>query len=143
MTGTRRTKETTMVQQQSAAMSRMATDSPGGSQVLRYYELVDAQDVAGLVDLFTADAVYHRPGYPPLHGHDELRSFYTDQRVIRTGRHTVTTMVESGSQVAVTGEFSGSLRDGREVSLRFADFFVVSPEGRFSRRDTYFFAPMV
>lgn len=118
-------------------------DSPSAELVMRYYELVDANDVTGLVDLFTADAVYHRPGYLPLRGRDELVRFYTNERVISTGHHTVTTMVLSGSHAAVNGEFSGELRDGQEVSLRFADFFEIGPGGRFSRRDTFFFAPMV
>ncbi len=41
------------------------------------------------------------------------------------------------------GQFSGVLRDGKEVSLRFADFFTFGPDGLFATRDTYFFAPMV
>ncbi|MFF2331561.1 MULTISPECIES: nuclear transport factor 2 family protein [unclassified Streptomyces] len=132
-----------MSERQPGAPDDELPDSPSAKQVMRYYELVDANDVTGLVDLFTADAVYHRPGYQPLRGRDELMRFYTDERVISSGHHTVTTMVLSGSQAAVNGEFSGSLRDGREVSLRFADFFAIGPEGRFCRRDTFFFAPMV
>jgi len=29
------------------------------------------------------------------------------------------------------------------VGLRFADFFILTAEGQFSRRDTFFFAPLV
>lgn len=41
------------------------------------------------------------------------------------------------------GEFGGLLRDGSTVHLRFADFFRVGTDGLFTRRDTFFFAPMV
>lgn len=112
-------------------------------QVRRYYELVDSGDINGLVDLFAVDAVYHRPGYEPLIGHGDLRRFYHDQRIIDTGAHTVTRIVANGYDVAVDGEFAGVLRDGRQVRLRFADFFTLTPDLAFERRDTFFFAPLV
>ncbi len=133
----------------------MATDTSSATQaassqgtdhtavVRRYYELVDAGDVSALVAMFTADATYHRPGYEPMRGHDGLTAFYGGERVIREGRHTLDTVVPAGSNIAVHGVFEGVLHDDREVSLRFADFFVLEPDGRFSRRDTFFFAPLV
>jgi steroid delta-isomerase len=111
--------------------------------VHRYYQLVDQGDVPGLVSLFTPDATYHRPGYEPLVGHDGLTRFYGQDRVIKEGAHTVSTVVSEDDRIAVHGEFNGVLHDGREVGLRFADFFTVTPEGQFSRRDTFFFAPLV
>ncbi|MFE2289628.1 nuclear transport factor 2 family protein [Streptomyces sp. NPDC059452] len=112
-------------------------------RVRAYYRLVDADDVPGLIALFTEDAVYRRPGYPPMRGHEGLRAFYTGERVIASGRHTVTTLVADPGRVAVNGTFDGVLKDGREVSLQFADFFTLDDEQRFSRRDTFFFAPLV
>lgn len=112
-------------------------------RVRRYYELVDAGDVSRLVNLFDTDAVYRRPGYAPLVGRDELERFYREQRVIKEGRHTVTTALVQEDAAAVHGTFEGTLNDGREVSLRFADFFTFSEDGVFSSRDTFFFAPMV
>ena len=123
------------------------TDTTSGTaavtQVHHYYDLVDSGDVAGLVGLFTPDAVYHRPGYPPMRGHSDMTAFYDGARVIQEGRHTVSKVVTSGSDVAVHGIFVGVLRDGKPVELRFSDFFEVVPDGRFSRRDTFFFAPLV
>ncbi|HET9894001.1 MAG TPA: nuclear transport factor 2 family protein [Streptosporangiaceae bacterium] len=113
------------------------------SAVRRYYSCVDADDVTGLISLFAPDARYRRPGYEPLNGRDELERFYRGERVILQGSHTLTTLVVAENDIAVQGEFSGVLRDGREVSLRFADFFSFGPDNLFSRRDTYFFAPMV
>lgn len=111
--------------------------------VRRYYELVDQGDVDGLVALFDPDAVYHRPGYPPLRGAAELSRFYTSQRVIREGRHTLDTVVAHGDAVAVHGAFHGTLHSGATVETRFADFFRCHPDGTFARRDTFFFAPLI
>ncbi|MFF2775410.1 amino acid adenylation domain-containing protein [Streptomyces sp. NPDC058052] len=113
------------------------------AEVRRYYDLVDAGDVPGLVGLFTPDAVYHRPGYEPFAGHEGLTRFYGGDRVIRTGRHTLTKIVVDGADIAVHGEFHGELHDGTAVGLRFADFFQLAADGRFGRRDTFFFAPLV
>jgi ketosteroid isomerase-like protein len=124
----------------------MTTDSASvpdpAAAALHYYELVDRDDIPGLVGLFAPDATYHRPGYEPMVGHAGLTAFYRGQRVIRSGRHTVHTTVTQGTNVAVSGEFHGVLRDGKPVDLRFADFFVIGPDGRFARRDTFFFAPL-
>ncbi|MFF0430546.1 nuclear transport factor 2 family protein [Streptomyces sp. NPDC004520] len=131
------------MQTQTAAPAAPKTDSAQLRKVRRYYELVDAGQVQALVDLFAEDAQYHRPGYEPLVGKDQLEHFYRERRVIREGRHTVTTTVESGDCVAVHGEFNGVLHDDRQSSLRFADFFHLDTDGRFSRRDTFFFSPLV
>ncbi len=121
----------------------VAPEAARVSAVRRYYQLVDADDLTGLINLFAPDARYHRPGYEPLNGRAELERFYRGDRVIVQGSHTLTALVAAGNDVAVQGEFSGVLRDGRQVSLRFADFFSFGPDNLFARRDTYFFAPLV
>ncbi|MEU5976474.1 nuclear transport factor 2 family protein [Streptomyces sp. NPDC047315] len=120
-----------------------ATEAPGTSLVRRYYRLVDAGDVPALVALFTPDACYRRPGYRPLVGHTELERFYLNQRVIRKGVHTLSTVVATDDEIAVHGRFRGVLRNGGEVELRFADFFRMAPQGRIASRDTFFFVPAV
>ncbi|MER7047178.1 nuclear transport factor 2 family protein [Streptomyces jumonjinensis] len=120
-----------------------ATAVLGVSQVRRYYELVDAGDVPALVALFAPDARYRRPGYRPMVGHAELKRFYLDQRVIRSGVHTLDTVVAADDEIAVHGLFRGALHDGGRVELRFADFFRMTPQGRISSRDTFFHVPAV
>ncbi|GAA2258526.1 nuclear transport factor 2 family protein [Streptomyces atrovirens] len=112
-------------------------------RVRRYYELVDAGDVAELVALFSPKAVYRRPGYDPLVGRRALERFYRSQRVIKKGRHTLATVLMERDGAAVHGSFAGTLHDGSEVSLRFADFFTFSASGAFRTRDTFFFTPLV
>lgn len=121
----------------------MLDDSQAAYAALRYYACVDNGDIPGLLDLFAHDAVYHRPGYPPLRGRDELERFYTVDRVIENGAHELSALIVQGARVAVHGEFGGVLKDGRSAQLRFADFFVFGDDGRFARRDTFFFSPMV
>lgn len=122
---------------------RKTTDAVRTRRLRQYYERVDAHDVTGLLDLFADDAVYHRPGYEPLVGRADLEQFYLAGRVIREGRHSVRTAVVDGAEAAVHGEFDGVLKDGRAVSLRFADFFVFNDEDAIQRRDTFFFTPLV
>jgi ketosteroid isomerase-like protein len=113
------------------------------ARVRSYYSLVDRGDITELVQLFTQDAVYQRPGYPPMRGRGELERFYREERVIKSGHHAVESVMSSHSRVAVTGSFAGTLHSGQDVTLRFADFFVLGDDGKFSRRDTYFFTPLV
>ncbi len=111
-------------------------------QVRTYYDLVDAGDVTGLVGLFTPEAPYFRPGHPlPFVGHAEITEFYTAGRVIAAGSHSLAQVVADPTGVAVHGEFRGVLKDGTKVAFRFADFFALASDGRFSRRDTFYFMP--
>ncbi|MFD7612811.1 nuclear transport factor 2 family protein [Streptomyces sp. NPDC059828] len=112
-------------------------------RIHHYYELVDAGDVPGLVELFAPEAVYRRPGYEPLVGRAALERFYREDRVIKEGRHALSAALVQEDGAAVHGTFEGTLHNGREVSLRFADFFTFSADGAFRTRDTFFFAPLV
>lgn len=125
------------VEQVSGAVSRAE------ELVRSYYRRVDAGDVGGVLDLFAPDAVYRRPGYDPMRGRGDLETFYRNERVIENGTHTVVTVTEQLPRVVVSGEFTGTLKDGKQVVLEFADFFTVGPDGRFSRRETYFYSPLV
>lgn len=121
----------------------MTGGTAGNSEaVRRYYRLVDAGELEEMFGLFADDVVYRRPGYEAIEGFDELRAFYEGQRVIAEGRHSLRSLVVDGDRVAVEGDFHGVLRDGRRVTLRFADFFTFH-EGRIVVRDTYFDAPLV
>lgn len=110
--------------------------------VARYYDCVDANDVEGLLALFSAEAEYRRPGYDPLVGRDALDDFYRNRRVIASGRHTITNLVCDGARVAVEGTFSGVLKDGSQSEVRFADFYRFGG-ALFTHRITYFYAPLV
>lgn len=111
--------------------------------VRRYYALVDAGDVEGVVACFAEEAVYHRPGYAPMVGRAALATFYGGERVIADGRHEIDDLLADGARVAVRGRFVGSLKDGSEASVGFADFWVLDADERAVTRHTYFEAPVV
>ncbi|KAB1928220.1 nuclear transport factor 2 family protein [Micromonospora noduli] len=128
---------------QVCAAARAPRTSEERETVSAYYRLVDAGDVGGLLQLFSVDAVYLRPGYQPIVGRAEIERFYREQRVIREGCHRIALLVDAAQAVAAHGEFVGVLRDGRHVQLRFADFFTFDDTGHFARRETFFFTPLV
>lgn len=115
-----------------------ATTADAEAVVLQYYEAVDAGRADAVVELFAPDAVYHRPGYQPMVGSEALQRFYSGQRVIAHGHHTITRMMAVGpTQVAVEGWFTGQLKDGTDVELGFADFFTLC-RTLIAQRTTYF-----
>ena len=107
-----------------------------------YYAAVDSGDVEAVLSLFAQDCVYERPGYAPLLGHGDMRRFYSEDRVIAEGKHTITTVVEQGTLCAVEGGFEGVLKSGKQVSIRFSDFFEMAGDV-IARRRSYFFTPSV
>lgn len=111
--------------------------------VRRYYDLVDAGDVEGVLACFADNAVYHRPGYAPMEGREALAAFYGGERVIAEGRHALDVVLVDGSSVAVQGRFVGTLKDGSGATVGFADFWVLDEERRAVTRYSYFDTPTV
>jgi ketosteroid isomerase-like protein len=105
--------------------------------VRRYYELVDADRFDDLLSLFHDDVVYERQGTPDIVGMAALRRFYQEERIIQGGRHTLASVVADGDWVAVRGSFTGMLKSGDEVELRFTDWHRFR-DGRIDRRETLF-----
>jgi limonene-1,2-epoxide hydrolase len=66
--------------------------------VTRYAEAVNDWDIDAFVGLFGEDAIWQRPGQPPLRGHSEIRGFMEAQPVDRVLRH-----VNGGVRVEVLG----------------------------------------
>lgn len=111
--------------------------------IRRYYEVVDAGDVEGVLSIFSRGATYRRPGYEDMVGAEALRAFYEGDRVIESGRHTVHTLVVEGDEGFVGGSFEGVLKNGDEVTLEFADLFRFDADGLVGFRQSYFYAPLV
>lgn len=113
------------------------------TRIREFYARVDAGDVSAMCALFATDAVYYRPGFDPLSGREAIERFYRQQRVIRSGAHVLTSVIATDQDVAVYGDFAGTLRDGRAAKHRFAEFFAVAGGALITRRDTFFFVPLV
>jgi steroid Delta-isomerase len=120
-----------------------ATTGRNAAAVRDFYARIDADDIAGMLNLLSSDVIYRRPGYPDMTSRDSVERFYREERTISQGRHQLTRIVAGERDIAVHGSFSGTLRDGRAAEHRFAEFFTVTPDGRISGRDTFFFVPLV
>lgn len=108
-----------------------------------YYDAVDRGDVAAVLDWFSDDAVYHRPGYEPMVGRAALSDFYGGERVIESGSHRIDQLLVAGASVAVRGVFTGRLKDGSDAVVGFADFVDYDTAGRARERRSYFDSPAV
>lgn len=103
--------------------------------VREYYQTVDDERYDDLVELFTEDVRYERPGQGAIAGREELREFYLEGRPLDDGTHEVHDVVVDGDTVAVRGSFSG--RQGEEtVAFGFADFHEFEG-GAIARRYTF------
>lgn len=109
---------------------------------LAYYTAVDSGDVEAVLDCFSDDAVYRRPGYPPIVGRTGLRDFYSGVRVIESGVHDVDDIVVDGDRAAIRGRFTGRLKDGSPADVEFADFFGFAGEV-IATRTSYFYVASV
>ncbi|MFC7240228.1 nuclear transport factor 2 family protein [Saliphagus sp. GCM10025317] len=125
-------------------------DTPDGTDpealVRRYYDRVDADDVEGLLELFSGTITYERPGQDPIEGLEELRTFYERDRPLEDGEHSLDAVIvdgegddggnDDGNRVAVRGRFSG-VQDGEPVSFGFADFHELNADGVIENRWSY------
>lgn len=109
---------------------------PDVDTIHRYYELVDEGAVDALVDLFSDDIVYRRPGHPPIEGIEAFRAFYEEGRPIGASNHSIEATYIDGETVIVRGRFSGTLA-GDEVAFVFVDIHHFDAEGSIDKRWTY------
>jgi uncharacterized protein len=110
---------------------------PYTDSVRHGYELIDAGRLDEYLALFHEDIVYERQGTPQIRGLAAMRRFYERDRVISTGRHSTDQILAGDSWVAVRGSFTGTLKDGSSVQLRFTDWHHFR-DGRIDRRETLF-----
>jgi ketosteroid isomerase-like protein len=113
-------------------------------KVQTMFEHIDASDWSRLTDHFHPDVEYRRPGYEPIHGLDDLRSFYVSKRIIKSGRHHVESVFvdQEGASASVMGSFAGADRHGRALAVRFCDVYLFRDD-KIVRRETFFDAPAV
>lgn len=110
--------------------------------VSRLFRVIDARQFDRLGEVFTPDAVYHRPGYDPLVGLPELTHFYREVRVIAAGGHAVDQVVAGDGVAACWGTFRGADRAGKVLDEPSCDTYAVRDD-RIAVRRTYFFRPAI
>jgi ketosteroid isomerase-like protein len=110
--------------------------------VREYYDAVDRGDLERILELFAPDATYDRPGYDTIRGREQLRHFYSSERILEGGRHSLEVVVSNGDCVSCFGRYIGCTRSKTAVDIRFADIHRVVAE-HIAERRTYFFTPAV
>lgn len=90
--------------------------------------------------MFSTEAVYYRPGYPPMVGQEDIKMFYSKERIISSGKHSIDSILIAGNNAACRGSFVGIGRLGENLKIDFADFFTYE-NSHITSRTTYFFSP--
>ncbi len=108
-----------------------------------YYDALDAADMDAVLDFFSGDVLYRRPGYERFVGIEKLREYYEKSRKLAAGRHHVRAILVEDHDVAAHGEWEGDLKDGGRASMGFAAIFAFDTHGRIREHTTYFFTPAV
>lgn len=103
-------------------MGEMATTT-NADRVRTYFTLVDANDLAGVYDLYADSIVYRRAGLPPIVGKRALVDFFEGPRGIRSIRHEIEISAVDGPCVVAEGRARAQLTDGGSFDLRFVDLF--------------------
>lgn len=108
-----------------------------------YYDALDSDDIESVLDAFSGDVLYRRPGYETISGMDQLRAYYSADRKLTAGRHVLRAMIAEENSVAAHGVYDGALKEGGSTSMGFAAIFVFDNNGRIAEHTTYFFTPAV
>ena len=107
------------------------------------FECVDIRSWEVLSTIFHADIVYERPGYDPIQGLERLLYFYSHERVLAAGQHTLERIITAEDAGACWGWFTGSKKDGSAVHVGFADVYLFSDTNLIIKRRSYFYEPSV
>lgn len=113
----------------------VASDHPLSIILLKYYELVDREQIDEVITLFAQTATYRRCEVL-YQGIAEIENFYRTERKIR-GRHTIGNCWVVGQIGIVEGVFTGKGVDESPKEVNFADFFTFDDEGKIADRHTY------
>ncbi|TCM16587.1 hypothetical protein EDF56_107166 [Novosphingobium sp. PhB165] len=99
----------------------------------RYFEVVRARDIEGLIALYADDATITLPNGKVIEGADAIRAFQTDVFNRGAPYPTPGSRVVGAQEVSV--EIKAKLPDGSVRST--ANFFYVNGDGRIQRLSVY------
>jgi ketosteroid isomerase-like protein len=103
---------------------------------------IDAADWEALTERFDPAVVYERPGYPELAGRARVIHFYRHERIVVSGRHDLEGVIVDGDTAASWGRMRGTLNDGSQADVRFAEVYSFA-DGLIRTRRSYFFQAAV
>ncbi len=105
--------------------------------VRRYFELMSASDIAGIIALFEADALI----VSPFLGKMSAGDFFN-----KLGNASTASMLtvfdillgENGDSAAAHFEYDWTLASGEQIVFQGIDYFKFSPAGRFSSMSIFY-----
>lgn len=106
------------------------------------FQAVDSNDWNAMTQIFHANITYERPGYEPFVGRERVLQFYSQERVIASGKHHLEQVVFDQDWAACWGRFIGLGKDGSAIDELFADVYCFE-DGQIRTRRSYFFRPAV
>lgn len=108
------------------------------------FNSIDSSDWPALDTYFHPQIEYRRPGYDAIQGIAELHVFYEHTRIVKTGQHTISSLLcdPEAPSVCVTGAFHGIDKSGKDIAVRFCDVYQFQDE-KIIRRETFFSVPAV
>ncbi|MFC1415447.1 nuclear transport factor 2 family protein [Streptacidiphilus cavernicola] len=106
------------------------------------FHIIDNRTWNNLTHIFTDDAVYERPGYPPLLGLHQILHFYQHQRIIATGHHHIDHTTSNLNTAACWGHFHGTTHTGQPLHEPFADTYITT-NNKITHRKTFFWRPAI
>jgi ketosteroid isomerase-like protein len=116
--------------------------SPPASHVEAMFASIDASDWDALRELLHPEVVYERPGYPRFVGRARVLEFYRYERIVVSGHHEIEGVIVAGETAVSWGTMRGTLKDGSETEVRFADICWFA-DARIRTRRSYFFQAAV
>lgn len=120
----------------------MSNTAVAKAHLREMFEAIDARDWETLAGFFHPEIVYDRPGYESFVGAERVLRFYRDERIIADGIHDIEGIIIENGAGACWGSMRGTLEDGSNAHVRFAD--VYSFDGpALRKRTSYFFEPSV
>jgi ketosteroid isomerase-like protein len=117
-------------------------ESQPARQVRGMFASIDAADWDALAERFDPEVVYERPGYPEFVGRERVLDFYRNERIVVSGRHEIEGVVVEGDTGASWGRMRGTLSDGSQADVRFAEVYSFA-RARIRTRRSYFFRAAV
>jgi ketosteroid isomerase-like protein len=105
------------------------------------FSCIDGGDWAWHSDFLHDEAIYGRPGYEPFVGKPAIVDFCLTKRIVSLGQYCVEKVLSEGANITCSGSFSGVAKDGRNLSMRFADVHRI--RDGIDLRWTFFDSPVV
>jgi ketosteroid isomerase-like protein len=88
-----------------------------------YYDAIDDEEFAAFERVFADDIEYQYPDRAPMHGIDEVRTFFEEEREHGGSTHTVTRRIDDGAVTACEGTVEAEGPDGSTFEADFVGVF--------------------